>query len=120
MISYQGAKAAIVAFQEARHGNVAGETEVANRANICEQCPMRRRNGVAIRVALGAIHATRILKNRVPDAISEFRCGVCHCPLANLLPAKGEHLHTDSPEEAAKRAKEAPNCWLPAAKAAAP
>lgn len=119
MISPAGARAAIIAFMEAGKGNVVGETEASNRANICLTCPLRAKIKMSLSAHIGQVMALRVAKHNVPEDIKGYKCGVCLCPLALLVPAKGEHLHTDSPEEARKRAKDAPRCWLPAAKAAA-
>ena len=119
MIHLKDAIAAANAYKEARSGNVANPVEVHRRANICSLCPMRRKIQFKATDQASKMLGHRANANRVPTELTDFKCGVCHCALMLLLPSLPEHLHRDSPEEAAVRADKAPGCWLPAAVASA-
>lgn len=115
MFSLQDARSALKAYQEARNDNVVSAEEIHRRATICSTCPVRqtiRMHGTDQGMKLLALRAT---KNRVPKILSDSKCGVCKCPLLLLTVTLPSLLHRDSPDEAVRRANEAPNCWLPGA-----
>lgn len=111
-ITLTGATAALKAAREATRGNTVDEAILRDRISICNDCPKRERvKGVVGNV--GRVLALVANKHKVPKEISDYRCGVCTCPLALLATALPENLHKDSEAEAAKRPK---RCWLTAAR----
>lgn len=107
----QGAIAAMKAYREAKKGNTVDQQTVRDRARICKGCPKRRIVANAT-TAVSKLLGRMANKHRVPDDVSRYSCGVCGCSLMLLLPAQKEHLHKDSPEEAAERPE---HCWVPKA-----
>lgn len=115
MFSLKDAVAALTAYKEARNDNVVSAEEIQRRAAICSTCPVRETIRIHPQDQAARMLALRAAKNRVPAILSERKCGVCKCPLLLLTVTLPSLLHRDSPEEAVKRATEAPNCWLPGA-----
>lgn len=101
------ATAAIKAFQHALSGKVVSPIEVSRRHGVCMKCPKRVRVGRDVS-AVSKFLGMLANRHRVPKDLSGSKCGVCGCSLMLLLPATGEDLHVDSPEEAAKRPD---GCW---------
>lgn len=123
--SPKGALAAVKAFAEAVSSNVVAPEEVQRRISICTKggngkpCPRYK----IIRSPASLSGLSRIMgrianKHRVPKEVSNYRCQTCGCSMALLVPARGEELHQDTPEQAAQRPG---YCWVPGAvEAAAP
>jgi hypothetical protein len=100
--------AAANAFKAALKGDVVDDATIAARTAICLKCPKRQRNtGVITRVS--KILGDLANKHRVPEAIADYRCGVCKCSLMLLLPATDKDQHKDSVQEARRRSL---TCWL--------
>lgn len=106
-LNFQGAVAAVKAYQSARRGNVSTPAEILRRSSICFRCPQRQMTrGVSKASEMLGILANR---HRVPPAVSAYSCKVCGCSLQLLLPAVKEDIHRDTPEEAKARPK---TCWI--------
>jgi hypothetical protein len=108
-VTLQGALAALNAAKEATRDNVVTSEVLQSRIAVCKACPQRRRiTGTLSHV--GNILARLANKHKVPKDISDFKCGVCSCPLSLLTTALPENLHVDSADEAVKRSKT--KCWM--------
>lgn len=106
-LNLQGAVSALKAYQQARKGDVESPATIKVRADVCFSCPKRRiTRGVSKASEMLGILANR---NRVPNAVASYSCGVCSCSLMLLLPATKEDIHKDTPEEAKERPD---NCWI--------
>lgn len=105
-MNFPGAAAALAAFNQARKGDTVSEEEIMRRAAICKVCPKRKKTtGVRSRISrqLGII-ANR---NKVPDELRNYSCGVCDCSLMLLAPSV--EGHADSDEQLADRPD---TCWM--------
>lgn len=92
------------AFVQAWRKDVVPEAEIARRSRICRQCSGRSKTTFA------GILKRIIDKNGVAPELANYSCGVCKCPLLNLVVAKEPHV--DSEREHKRRQKVNPNCWL--------
>ena len=108
----QDAIAAARAFQDAIKGEVVTADEIARREKICSACPKRKltRNFTGRMSQVLGMIANR---NRVPNSIRSYSCGVCGCNLMLLIPATEKDQHKDSPAEAKQRPAA---CWMLAEK----
>lgn len=104
----QDVASAFKAFQAAKEQDTVSEEEFQRRFSICQSCPQRKKGIRTIKTRISKILADYSNRHAVRKEITEFSCGVCSCHFGLLLPAKPEHLHVDSEEEAKKR----PDfCW---------
>lgn len=92
------------AFIQAWRKDVVPDEVISQRSRICKSCPVREKSFVA------GLLKSIIDKNGVPKELSDHRCGICKCPLLNLVVAKEPHV--DNEKERRRRLKGNPNCWL--------
>ena len=105
----QDVKAAFAAFRAARNEDTVDDGEFQRRLAVCKKCPQRKRGVRTVKTRISEVLAVYSNKHKVREEVTKFSCGVCGCSFGLLLPAKPEHLHKDSKEEAAVR----PNsCWM--------
>lgn len=101
----QDALAGTRAFIQAWRKDVVSPEEIIRRARICEQCKLGKEKSV-----FGGILGNILKTENVPPLLANYRCVVCKCPLANLIPAK--EVHQDSEKERARRIKVNKECWM--------
>lgn len=98
-------------------GKNAGEAEIARRASICSQCPIKdeiggcRSCGAAGAFAkfVNTVRTSMKLEAPIPSEIRELYCGHCKCSLALIVVTKMDGFYEESPEENSKRPD---MCWL--------
>ena len=102
----RGAMAALKAYKEAARGDTVDAEVLKSRIMTCKGCPQyRKRSGLAGRIssALGR----SVNKNKVPDAIKDYACGVCGCSLVLLAPSKTPHQDTEAQADLRPA-----SCWM--------
>ena len=114
-LQLRDAVAAATAFANAVQGKTEDEAEIIRRSNICLACPLKRKRRSSPTDQVSKILGMGANREKVKPELKDVHCSVCSCSLLLLVPATKEHLHTDSPAQAAQRAAKAPQCWLPKA-----
>jgi len=105
-LTLKDAVSATLALAEAIQGNTESPEEVLRRATICLKCPKKTlTRGMLPRVAQRMGELSR--KHDVPNALAGYMCGVCKCPLLNLIPSI--KLPVDTSKQLSQRPT---NCWL--------
>lgn len=92
------------AFIQAWRKDVVSPETILERSNTCKVCPVRTKS-----IAAGILKSI-IDKNGVSSELADYKCGICKCPLLNLIVAK--EVHQDSTKERERRIKKNKNCWM--------
>lgn len=96
--------AATKAFVRAWRKDVVSPEEIARRSRICKTCPAKEKS------FFGGLLGQILQTEGVLKLLAEHKCGICKCPLSNLIPAV--EVHVDSDREKKRRQKANPNCWM--------